>query len=91
MSEHGPTKTGEEIRGEKEERVSEAEIEAADLNGERQERPGKKKGSENFRLTPRDVEILGFLLDQKFASLEQLYFRFFDVRKAVTDPLGWVY
>lgn len=41
----------------------------------------------NFRLTPRDIEILGFLLDQKFASLEQLYFRFFDARLKVTDPL----
>jgi hypothetical protein len=40
-----------------------------------------------FRLTERDVELLGFLLDQKFASLEQLYFRFFDVRRKVTDEL----
>jgi hypothetical protein len=40
-----------------------------------------------FRLTERDVEILGFLLDQKFASLEQIYFRHFDVRKAVSEPL----
>lgn len=46
----------------------------------------KKQGS-NFRLTDRDVEILGFLLDQKFASLEQIYFRFFDVRKTVKEPL----
>lgn len=27
------------------------------------------------------------MLDQKFASLEQLYFRFFDARKAVSEPL----
>ncbi len=48
----------------------------------------KPKGRyETFRLMGRDVEILGFLLDQKFASLEQLYFRFFDVREKVTDPL----
>lgn len=49
---------------------------------------GAQAGSRaNFRLTDRDVEILGFLLDQKFASLEQLYFRFFDARKAVSEPL----
>ena len=47
----------------------------------------KLEGFYDFRLTPRDVEILGFLLDMKFASLEQLYFRFFDVRDKVTDPL----
>lgn len=40
-----------------------------------------------FRLTPRDLEIFGFLLDQKFASLEQIYFRYFDVRKSSTEPL----
>ena len=40
-----------------------------------------------FRLTARDYQIFGFLLDQKFASLEALYFRFFDGRKAPTDPL----
>ena len=43
--------------------------------------------SHGFRLTERDVELLGFLLDQKFASLEQVYFRFFDVRAKVTDEL----
>lgn len=46
-----------------------------------------KKKSCGFRLTERDVELLGFLLDQKFASLEQVYFRFFDVRAKVTDEL----
>lgn len=46
-----------------------------------------KKSQVSFRLTERDVEILGFLLEQKFASLEQLYFRFFDAREKVTDPL----
>ena len=43
--------------------------------------------SHGFRLTERDVELLGFLLDQKFSSLEQIYFRFFDVRSKVTDEL----
>jgi hypothetical protein len=42
---------------------------------------------EKFRLTNRDLEILSFLLDQKFASLEQIYFRFFDVRNSSKDPL----
>ena len=41
----------------------------------------------NFRLTDRDLDIFGFILEQKFASLEQIYFRFFDVREKVTDPL----
>ena len=45
------------------------------------------KSKLSFRLTARDIEILGFLLDQKFASLEQIYFRRFDVRKTVTEPL----
>ena len=43
--------------------------------------------SPGFRLTERDYDIFGFLLDQKFASLEALYFRFFDARKLATDPL----
>lgn len=40
-----------------------------------------------LRLTRRDYEIFSFLLDQKFASLESLYFRFFDGRKESSDPL----
>ena len=40
-----------------------------------------------IKLTTRDYEILQFLLEQKFASLEVLYFRFFDVRKGMDDPL----
>lgn len=44
----------------------------------------KKAGG---RLTPRDYDILRFILEQKFSSLEALYFRFFDVRKSQTDPL----
>lgn len=47
----------------------------------------KKAKLKNFRLTDRDLDIFGFVLEQKFASLEQIYFRFFDARKAVTDPL----
>ncbi len=46
----------------------------------------KEKKLKNFRITERDFEIFGFLLEQKFASLEQIYFRFFDVRDKVTDP-----
>ena len=45
------------------------------------------KSKLGFRLTERDIEILGFLLDQKFASLEQIYFRHFDARKTVSEPL----
>jgi hypothetical protein len=47
----------------------------------------EEKKSAGFRLTDRDVAILGFLMDQKFASLEQIYFRFFDVRASNLDPL----
>lgn len=50
-------------------------------------KPARKGKYESFRLTDRDVEILAFLLDQKFASLEQIYFKFFDTRAQVTDPL----
>lgn len=58
------------------------------VDAEGLERKGKSAASKlSFRLTDRDILILGFLLDQKFASLEQLYFRFFDVREKVTDPL----
>ena len=47
----------------------------------------KGRRSSGFRLTERDISILGFLLDQKFASLEQLYFMYFDKRESVDDPL----
>ena len=47
----------------------------------------KDKKLKNFRLTDRDLDIFGFILEQKFCSLEQIYFRFFDCRKAVTDPM----
>lgn len=47
-------------------------------------KPKKKK---NFRLTDRDFEILSFLLEQKFASLEQIYFGFFDERKSCAEAL----
>lgn len=40
-----------------------------------------------FRLTDRDYELFGFLLDQKFASLEALYFRFFDSRSVAVEPM----
>lgn len=48
---------------------------------------GVKKSEAGFRLTDRDFDLFGFLLDQKFASLEQIYFYRFDKRKSVTDPL----
>ncbi|MFN9067211.1 MAG: hypothetical protein ACK5V3_08280, partial [Bdellovibrionales bacterium] len=47
----------------------------------------KDKKLKNFRLTDRDLDIFGFILEQKFCSLEQIYFRFFDCRKVVTDPM----
>ena len=40
-----------------------------------------------MRLTKRDAEIFRFLLDQKFATLEAIYFRFFDVRKNHSESL----
>lgn len=54
---------------------------------ERDVSAGNSKKDFNFRLTERDIEIFGFLLDQKFSSLEQLYFKFFDTRKVATEPL----
>jgi len=39
-----------------------------------------------MRLTKRDGEIFRFLLDQKFASIEVIYLRFFDRRSKSTDP-----
>jgi hypothetical protein len=56
-------------------------------NLEPESRVQKSLAKLSFRLTDRDVEILGFLLDQKFGSLEQLYFRFFDGRNKVSEPL----
>lgn len=47
----------------------------------------ERKSEVSFRLVERDLEILHFLYDQKFCSLEGLYFRFFDGRKAPTEPL----
>lgn len=51
--------------------------------------PDSESSPENrthLRLTERDEELFLFLLDQKFACLEAIYFRFFDRRKAPTDP-----
>lgn len=39
----------------------------------------------SLRLTERDYDILHFLFDQKFASLETLYYRFFDRRGSVHE------
>ena len=48
---------------------------------------GESKEAGNIRLTKRDEEIFRFLMDQKFATLEAIYFRFFDRRKSPFDPL----
>ena len=48
---------------------------------------GESKEAGNIRLTKRDEEIFRFLMDQKFATLEAIYFRFFDRRKSPSDPL----
>lgn len=39
-----------------------------------------------MRLTKRDEQLFRFLLDQKFASLEAIYLKFFDRRINVSDP-----
>lgn len=67
--------------------MSELEVEKTVLEIKAKTLVGKKTQRVNFRLTDRDVELLGFLLDQKFASLEQIYFKFFDARELVTDAL----
>ncbi len=59
----------------------------SDLKLSKTIKKNKSDISLKIRLTDRAFEVFGFLLDQKFASLEQIYFRFFDVRKAVTDPM----
>ena len=59
----------------------------SDLKLSKSIKKNKSDKSLKIRLTDRDFEVFGFLLDQKFASLEQIYFRFFDARKAVTDPM----
>lgn len=78
-----------EIKGAEEHEMNaeDTETEAARLEVLPERKSESKPGKLSFRLTDRDVEILGFLLDQKFGSLEQLYFRYFDAREKVTDPL----
>lgn len=39
----------------------------------------------SLRLTERDYDLFSFLLDQKFASLEAIYYRFFDNRKSIHE------
>ncbi len=56
-------------------------------NTSNESKADKKEKLKNFRLTDRDLDIFGFVLEQKFASLEQIYFRFFDVREKVSDPM----
>ena len=43
--------------------------------------------SPHGRIQPRDYEIMRFILEQKFCSLEAIYFRFFDVRKSQAESL----
>ena len=45
-----------------------------------------KKREPRFRLTERDYALFKFLLDQKFGSLEALFFKFFDPRKDPNTP-----
>lgn len=45
------------------------------------------KSAPSFRLTERDFGLFKFLLDQKFGSLEALFFKFFDPRKSPSEPL----
>ena len=45
------------------------------------------KETKKTRLTQRDYNILEFIQDQKFATLEALYFRFFDARKDASEEL----
>ncbi len=40
-----------------------------------------------LRLTARDYELLRFIYEQKFATLEALYLRYFDSRPNPSDPL----
>ena len=47
----------------------------------------KKAGTVGLRLMPRDLDILTFLFEQKFASLPVLYYRFFDRREKIEDEL----
>ena len=56
-------------------------------NTSNESKADKKEKLKNFRLTDRDLDIFGFVLEQKFASLEQIYFRFFDVREKVSDQM----
>ena len=85
------TGSGKEVSSAMSEMISEIDL---DLESDRTAGDLKTVGVLNrrsnalsFRLTDRDLEILGFLLDQKFASLEQLYFRHFDVRESSSDPM----
>lgn len=41
------------------------------------DKQSSKRNTLGFRLTPREVELLEFVLDQKFASRDALYFRFY--------------
>ncbi len=45
-----------------------------------------KNGLPHVRLTKRDEDLLVFLFDQKFATIEAVYLRFFDQREKPSDP-----
>ncbi len=46
-----------------------------------------KVKSPGVKLQTRDYELLQFILEQKFVSLEIIYFRFFDVRTDSSESL----
>ena len=50
-----------------------------------------KQGPPHLRLTKRDEDIMVFLLDQKFATIEAVYLRFFDKRTSseLAPPPGF--
>lgn len=77
--------TREEVKSD----ASQTAIEAPKLAAKRSPRRSTAARDERhrLRLTARDYEILRFIYEQKFATLEALYLRFFDGRGKPSDPL----
>jgi len=48
-----------------------------------------KNGPPSVRLTPREIELLEFLLDQKFGSLEALYLRFYQGKGSTSSRYAY--
>lgn len=44
-----------------------------------------------FRLTDREKEILKFILEMKFASIDELYFHFFQINRDGTESVSQLY